>query len=92
MSLDSDSENCCKLKVFKPVIFSVHWSNVDEFFTTDPKQIKRVQEKIKDAYAIHLYNTASNKFKISKSKPTNIFQMLAEKNCPQIWEAYGDNF
>lgn len=84
---------CWGLKIYQPSAFypilHTHW---DDFFETDKKKLKKLEEMVKDSIAIHFNNLVSHKVKILKSKPTNIYRMLAEKNCPKVMKASGNEF
>lgn len=86
-------ELCWGLKIYEPsAFFPIHYSKWKEFFETDPTIVKDLLKKVEDAFAIHFNNKVSYEYKISKSEPTNIYRILAEKNCPKVMEASGGKF
>lgn len=69
--------------------FPIHSSNTTEYF--DETMIEKTMEKIKNSIAIHMYSSASSKFKVDKSKQS-AYRTLAEANCPQVFAASDNIF
>lgn len=86
-------EDCEGLKVYSPSAFyPIHWSYLKNIFSPNTTIIKQLLEQVENAFGIHLYHTATYVNRILKSDPTNTYRILAEKNCPKVIAASGDEF
>lgn len=86
-------EQCWGLKVYEPpAFFPIHHSQRKDFFETNSTKIDELLDKVENSFAVHFKNDATQKQKILKSQPTNIYRILAEKNCPKVIAASGDQF
>ena len=75
-----------------PAFFPIHRSQCKDFFETNSTKIKELLHKVGNSYAVHFNNHATQNQKILKSQPTNIYRILAEKNCPKVLAASGAEF
>lgn len=86
-------EQCLGLKIYNPSAFYPIFH--DEFlksFETNPMTINELLQKVNDSFAVHFDNHRTEGMRIFKSKPTNLYRILAERNCPKVIEASDDEF
>lgn len=69
--------------------YAIHWPSWGLFF--DENEADRVERDTKDSFAVHFWNKMSHDAKLS-THSSAAYIKIAEKNCPKVLQASGDNF
>ncbi|XP_031631984.1 lactosylceramide 4-alpha-galactosyltransferase-like isoform X2 [Contarinia nasturtii] len=80
-------EFCWGFKIFpQSEFYAIHWSRPNDTVSTDKWTVDYTLEKIKHSTAVHMWNSRIHGSPILKSQRT-VYKILAEKNCPRIYDA-----
>lgn len=86
-------EYCWGFKVFGPETFyAIYYPIWRHFFETNPTVVNSTLDKIKNSISIHVWNKLSKNEIIDKNKPKTAYGIVAEKNCPKVFESTGRYF
>lgn len=86
---DMTLERCGGFKVFPPsTFFPIDYNNWAEFYDTNQSVVESTLKASQDSIAVHMWNKMSNGIKVVKSKDAkSAFQIMAQKNCPKVFDA-----
>lgn len=84
-------EKCRGLTVFAPnEFYAINWFEWEQFFNAS--QTEFVLETIERSSVVHLWNKMSHNRNITKSESKTAYEILAERNCPDVFNATGEYF
>lgn len=90
---DLRPEFCWGLTVFPSnAFYPVHWTQWSKYFDASRDNLNETLNAIQDSIAVHMWNRMSAQKILSKSEPKTVYGILAEKNCPNVFEASGFYF
>lgn len=83
-------EQCLGFKVYPPSgFYAIPWPKWEMFF--DPNKLNETIEMTKDSIIIHVWNNHSIKRKLNVNTKA-AYNVIAKKNCPQVFSSCGDYF
>lgn len=90
---ESTPELCWGFKIFPPNIFyPIHWTKWEILFDTNEKSVNEVLGAVANSITVHFWNKLSEKKVIDKANGITAYGILAERNCPKVFEASGRYF
>lgn len=84
-------ERCRGFKVFPAKAFyAIPFSDYHHFF--DQNATRTTLSRTKNSMIVHVWNKRSFNEKIRKGEKKTAYEIIANKNCPLVYQASGDEF